>query len=249
MAGGDGLGHRGHTHRVGAQGAEHADFRRRLVAGTAVHGVHALPELDARLGGQGLELFPEISGIDVAHIREPGPQLVQIGPGQRVGSGEIDVIAQEHQSAGPKVQVHPAGGVGEHDGPSPQPGHEPHRQGGLLGRVALVAVDPAPQGGHPPAPAGAQEEGPGVSLHRRDGEAGNIPKGDFHRLLQPVAEIPQPAAQHQAQLRPEVRLFPHVAVGAGEPLLHRHSFFSFTSQSLSICRLSRQSGSTCSTQA
>ena len=115
------------------------------------------------------------------------------------------MVRQEHEGAGLEVQVDAPGGVGEDKGAHAQLGHHPHGQGDLLLGVALVVVDAAPQGGHGPAPAGAQHKGPLVSLHRGQGEAWDVREGDDGLVLQPVAEISQAAAQDEAQLRYSVR--------------------------------------------
>ena len=111
------------------------------------------------------------------------------------------MVADQHQVAGLEVQVHPSGGVGQHQGPDPQLRHDPDRDGDLLLGVALVVVDPAPQGGHGASPAGAEDQRPLVALHGGEGETGQVGEGDHGLVFQPVAEVPQPAAQNQAQLR------------------------------------------------
>ena len=227
VPGHDGLGDGGHAHRVGPHGAEAPDLRRGLVAGAAVHHIHALPQVDARLGGQGPDLLPEGAGVDIAHVWEPGAELVQVGADEGVPAGEIDVVGNEHQAPGGKVQIHPAGGVGEGQGPDPQPGHDPHRQGDFLLVVALVVVDAALEGRHRLAPVGPEDEGPGVALHSGDGEAGDLREGHHGPALQPVAEVPQAAAQDQPHRRGCVRPGADILISGVNALRNGHGVFSF----------------------
>ena len=84
----------GHAHQVGADGGEHADLGRRLVARAGQRCVDALGHPGPHRGGQ----VPQLGVVRRAHVDE-GRWGTVVRTGQRVGAAEVHVIGDAHQGA------------------------------------------------------------------------------------------------------------------------------------------------------
>ena len=209
MGGGDGLRYRGHAHGVRPQEPGRPDLRRGLVLGAGEEHVDALSQLQA-LGPGGLPgLLLEGGGVDVAHVREAGTQLLHVGPAEGADAEELDVVRNQHDVPGGPGGVHRPGGIGHHQGVNPQ---EPGRPDGV-GRVgegpALVGVEAALHDGHVLPRQPSKEElalvsGGGGVLH-----VGHFGVGHGDGALHLVRQGPQAGTQDQQDLGLKaVQLFP-----------------------------------------
>ena len=209
MGGGDGLRHRGHTHGVRPQQAGGLDLRRRLVLGTGEEHVDALLEVQALGLGGGAGLFLKGGGVDAAHVREAGAQLVHVGPAEGADAEELDVVRNQHNVPGGPGGIHRPGGVGHHQSPDAQgPGH-PDGIGRVGEGPALVGVEAALHDRRVTARQLSKEKlalvaGGGGALHVGDFRIGHG-DGAFHL----VRQGPQAGAQNHQHLGLEaVQLFP-----------------------------------------
>ena len=201
VAGHDGLGDGRHAHRVGPHGAGHLDLGGRLVGGAREGDVDAAAAGHAYLPAGLLGDLAQLGVVDGAHVREARPQLVEVGPHQRVAAHVVDVVRDDHQLAGLVVDVDAAGGVGQHQAAHAQAAQHAGREGHLLERVALVVVHPAGHDRHRHAVGEAHHQLALVADRGRDGEVGDLAEGDVGGALQGLGEGPQPRAQHHADPR------------------------------------------------
>ena len=84
----------------------------------------------------------------MAHIREAGAQLLDIGPAEGADAEELDVVRNEHDVSGGPGRIHRPGGVGHHQGLNPQQAGHPNGIACVGKRPALVGVEAALHDGH-----------------------------------------------------------------------------------------------------
>lgn len=143
MGGDDGLGHGGHTDRVGTEHARGADLggRFKLRAGE-IH-INALTQRNVvrlcRFMGEGAQT----RGVNGGHIGEAGAELLKVGAAEGTEVEELDVIGEEHQLTHVPVGVDAACGVGDEERLCAEQAHDAHGVSRLGHGVALVAVHPA----------------------------------------------------------------------------------------------------------
>ena len=80
--------------------------------------------------------------VALGHVGEAVAELGKLGSHERVHSGEVDVIGEDHELARLERCVHRPGGVGENHNLDPERPEYAHREHDFFGAVSLVRVDP-----------------------------------------------------------------------------------------------------------
>ena len=123
--------------------------------------------------------------------------------GDGVAPREVQLVGHDAEVADAVALVDGAGSVGGDERTSPEPGHEPHGEGDLLGGVALVAVEPPLHGEHPFAAQHADHEAPHVPVGRGDAHAGHLAEGDEDGIGDALGQRTEPRSQNQPDFRPK----------------------------------------------
>ena len=200
MGGDDGLGHGGHTDRVGAEHARGADLggRFKLRAGE-IH-IDTLAQRNVvrrcRFMGEGAQT----RGVDGGHIGKAGAELLKVGAAEGTEVEELDVIGEEHQLTHVPVGVDAAGGVGDEERLCAEQAHDAYGVSRLGHGVALVAVHPALHDRDAPAAERAEHEAPLMTGGGGGTEMGNLAVIDENRVFHGVAKEAEPAAEDQQRL-------------------------------------------------
>ncbi|CAO5148253.1 hypothetical protein FAIPA1_110101 [Frankia sp. AiPs1] len=133
--------HSGHAHQVGAEHAQHADLRGRLVLRAGQAGVDAFGERRVDLAGE----RTQPRRVGVGQVDEPRPD-------QRGPSGEVQMVGDEHRLADTHVGAQAARRVRQHDCAGAGRARQTdgvHHPGQL---VSLVGMHPAEEDEHPAVP-------------------------------------------------------------------------------------------------
>ena len=200
MGGDDGLGHGGHTDRVGAEHARGADLggRFKLRAGE-IH-IDTLTQRNVvrlcRFMGEGAQT----RGVDGGHIGKAGAEFLKVGAIEGAEVEELDVIGEEHQLAHVPVGVDAAGGVGDEERLCAEQAHDAHGVSRLGHGVALVAVHPALHDRDASAAERAEHEAALMTGGGGGTEMGHLAVIDENRVFHGVAEVAEPAAEDQQRL-------------------------------------------------
>ena len=231
MPGGHGFGGGGHAHRVGAEDFQRPDLRRGLELWPRHLGVHPLVQRDSRLFRRPEERRQQPGRIEPGHVREPGPEALQIFAPERGGEEELEMIRHRHEASGDQPRRDAARGVGEEQFLHPEHLQEPQGHDRLVGGTALVVVEPSGEDhGVPPQRA----PGEGSFVEGRPGKIGELAVGDRHLVFEGVGDVsPARAGNDPDRHRRELYLFPQKIEGLLQPLFHNihdpHQFqvFSF----------------------
>ena len=114
------------------------------------------------------------------------------------------MVGDDHQIAHAERGVDAPRGVRHEEVSDAQLLHHTHGEGHLLHRITLVVVEAALHG-HDPAALDRSEDHPAlVALDRRDGEPGYLLVFDGELRVDPVGEIAQPGAEHDADFGREI---------------------------------------------
>ena len=204
-AGGDAFEHGRHPDGVTAEAGQHPDLGRGLVGRSGQADIDALLEVDALGGGGGVEGVAQARAPGVGQVGEARPELVGVRADQRAATGQVDVVAHDHQRARPEARVEAAGRVGQHDDPRAE---LLEQQDGLDDQarvVALVEVEAALEH-HDRPPAEPPEQQPaGVSRRGRRRPAGQLRERDRDRVVELVGQPAEPGAEDDPDLRDERR--------------------------------------------
>ena len=138
----DGLVRGAHADRVAPQPAQHPHLGARLVRRPGQHDVDPLAEADpgplGRVAGRGAQ--SRVVGI--GERREARPEAIEVRAEQRIVTGEVDVIGDQHHVARLELRIEATGGVGEHERIDPERKHRAQQECRLAMRVALIWVSP-----------------------------------------------------------------------------------------------------------
>jgi hypothetical protein len=199
-AGEDDFRNGGHAHGVGAEGADGADLGRGFEGGAGIPGVDAFGQWDALGLCRRPERRAEGGVVGVGHGDEAG---VGGFPDERVETGEVDVVRQEHQVAGVDVGMHGACGVGEDQGLGAEGLEDLERQAHGVAPAAFVVMRAAAEDGDASALQIADDEFRVVARDARVRETGQVGvvDGDTVDLLGEVAEA---GAEDEAEARRDV---------------------------------------------
>ncbi len=159
VAGGDDLEHGRHAGQVGAESCQHAHFGGSLVARPEEAGVDPLRELESLFAGESVGQRREAGVVGGRHVGEARPPFRRQLATQGVEPGQVEVIADQREVAGPASRPQGAAGVGQDQRARPELGGEAHREDGLMGVVALVGME---------APAQVDDAAVGERLEQRD---------------------------------------------------------------------------------
>ena len=201
VSGNQRLGNRGHAHGISAQDSAHPDLRGGFVVGAGVHGINALLQRDAVFRGLFLDGLAQRGGVQIGHIREPGAEGIQVGPDQRIGTGEVDVIGDQHQIAGTERKIYTAAGVGQYQCFHTQSSQNPDRQGDFLLRESFVIMNSSLQDHNGLVSFPSKDQGTAVTGYCRYGKIGNLRIRDADGVVQGIGIVTQTAAQNQTDFR------------------------------------------------
>ena len=135
--------------RIGAERAERANLRRRLVARARARRCRRRAESAGQSRGArvvGDRAQPR--RVDVGHVGKAQAEAIVVRADQRVVAHQVDVIVDHHQRAARAVRADAAGGVGQDHARHAEPAERAHREGHRLQVVAFVDVDAARQREH-----------------------------------------------------------------------------------------------------
>ena len=110
------------------------------------------------------------------HVRKARPEPLVIRADQRIGTLQVDVIAQHDERALPVVEIDAAGGVREDDCPHAHPCEHAHRKHDLARAVPFVEMHAALEDGDRDAAAVAQDERSCMAGDGRRHEVGDLPR-------------------------------------------------------------------------
>ena len=134
----------------------------------------------------------------MAHVREPGAELLQIGAAKGADTEEFDVVGNQHDVPGREGGVHRAGSVGDYQRFRPQQPQHPDRIADILKGPALIGVGGGPASPPRPDPPGGRTRtgprGPGRWIASCGGTS---LIGDGNGGLHFVAQRAQAGAQDQ----------------------------------------------------
>ena len=92
------------------------------------------------LGGEPVCELAQGRVIGVRHVREAGPPFRRHLAAQRVETGQVEVVAEQHQVPRLVLRAQAAGGIGQDQHLDPEEGGEADREDGLVGVVPLVGM-------------------------------------------------------------------------------------------------------------
>ena len=197
MSGGDGLRHGGHAYRVGTQGTGGPYLRRGFVLGAGEVHIYTLPQLHVKAFGGPAGRLPQGGRVDMAHVREPGAEFIDVGSAQGADAEELDVVGDEHNVAHVEFPVHRAGSVGDNQGLRPQQPHHPDRVADISKAPALIGVEPSLHHRHVLAGQAAKHELPLMVRGSGALHVGHLGVGHHDGVLHLIAQRPQAGAQDQ----------------------------------------------------
>ena len=122
-------------------------------------------------------LYHDLAG-DSAH-----PRRVQVGEVDELGAadrrrrGQVDVVADAHEIAGPKARIQASGGVGQNQVFDAELLHHADRESDRARRVALVEVKPALHDHHRSSGDRAEKQPTRVAFDCRHRKVGQVTEG------------------------------------------------------------------------
>ena len=204
VRGGDGLRHGGHAHGVRTEHARGAHLGRRFKLRAGEVHVDALAQREVLLPGDLFRELAQAGRVNARHIGEARAELVDIRPPERAEVEELDMVGDEHQIARGILGVHRARGVRHDHRLRAKQADNAAGVGGVLHRVALVAVHAALHDRHALAAQLAENEAALVSRRGGRAEVRDVRIAYAGARLDAVAEKAQAAAEHQQYLGTEI---------------------------------------------
>ena len=174
LAGNQSFRHGGHAYGIGTKDPEHTDLCGGLIVGTGVHGVNTFLQADTGCSGFFFDGSAQIRGVQIRHIWETGTKGIQIGADQGIGTGEIDMIGDQHEIAGAEAYIYAAAGIGQYQRLDAQGSKNPYGQGDLLLGKTFIVMDPALEYNHSLAAFLAEDQCAAVSGYSRNREVGDF---------------------------------------------------------------------------
>jgi hypothetical protein len=104
-----------------------------------------------------------VFGVGVAHVGEANAEAVVVGADQWIRSLQIDVVADQDESALLVGEINSSGGVSKNDGANSHSSEDAHGEGNLLRRVAFINVHAALHDGNRYGASMANDHGAGVA--------------------------------------------------------------------------------------
>jgi len=201
----DALQDRRHADGVAAEPGEHPHLGRRLVGRSGEADVHAFGDVDLLGRGRFEELPAQPRRPGFGHVREAEPDRIGVRADERVAAGEVDVVADEHQRPRAEARVEAAGGVGQQDRTRAQAFEEEYRLDDEAGVVALVEVEPPLEHDDGPLLQRTQQQPAGMAGGGRGRPARHVREGNRLDVPELVGQAAQARAEHDPELRHEVR--------------------------------------------
>src|ERR1700752_3069321 len=130
----------------------------------------------------------QASRIGVRHVEEALAEARIVWSGERVVSGEIDVIADENELAGGEVGADASGCVGHDPRLDAETGEDLGGGDDLPGGVTLVGVDAALHDSGRCTGEAAENEAAGVAFDGGPGEVRDLRVGDRDLAGQPIGK-------------------------------------------------------------
>ena len=120
--------------------------------------------------------------------------MIKVLTNQRVGAGIIDVVRNQHQIAGRKIQVNTSACIGQNNLFYAQQSHDPDRNRNYLLRMALIIVESSLKRNNRLALARANDECTCMPLNGRLREIGDLSKRNNDPIFETVSKITQTTA-------------------------------------------------------
>ena len=143
---------------------------------------------------------PQARAPGVDEVREARPELVGVRADERAPAGQVDVVAHDHERAGPEARVEAAGGIGQDDDPRAERLEQQDRLDDESRVVALVQVEAALEHDDRSPAELAQEQPADVARGRRRRPAGQVRERDRDRVDEVVGEVAETRPEHDADL-------------------------------------------------
>ena len=154
----------------------------------------------------GVQALPQPRAPGVGQVRETRPESVGVGTDQRVLAGQVDVVAHDHQRAGPERRVEAAGGVRQdHDAGARAPGTAGpagRRVPGGCPRTGGTGPGASRPACPPSVPSRSRPTWPGRG---RGGPARQVRERDRDGVLEVVGEPAEAGPEDDPDLRHERR--------------------------------------------
>ena len=197
MAGHYDLGGDAHSHIVAAYGPVEGILGRSFVGGAGAGYINAPLEADSLPCGNGEHPVLQLEVVCAGHIREAGPEIIEVGPDEGIGK-EVDMVADEHQVADGEVLVHSSGGIRDEKILDPKLYHHAYGQHDRVHRVAFVVVV-APLHRKDAFPSeGSADEIAFMPYGGGGGEAGHHYVRDGYGILYFVRKLSESASEYDS---------------------------------------------------
>jgi hypothetical protein len=193
----------GHSYQVGADGAEISYFGGRFIAGAEQGGVNAFVERHSEVAS----LFPRNgavrSVVGVSQVGKADAEAIVVSSDERVGSLQIDVVADDYERTLLVSQIDTSGGVGEDDGTNSHPAKDAHGEDDFLRGVSLIEVDTALHDGDWSGAGFADHHLSGVTDGGGAREGGNFVEGDWGSFGQRAGKAAEAGAEDETDVGTE----------------------------------------------
>ena len=186
MCGADDLGDRAHADGVTAERGDHPHLGGRLVGRPEHAGVDALAKREAERVSGCVGQLTESRSVGGGQVGKARAEAVVVGPDERVTSGQIQVVVDHHQIAGRELPIHAASRVGYEQRLRAEMPHDAQRQHDIRNREPLVRVHTPLHRDDRAAVLRADDELPGVPLHRALVKSGDLAVRHLDRVFELV---------------------------------------------------------------
>jgi len=142
-------------------------------------------------------LGSQFHAVGLTHVGKANAEAWIIRAHQRVASRQIDVIGDEHESAGLESEIYAARSVGNDQSIGTQPPHYLNREYDLLSAISLIHVRPPGHYRYVLAFETAEDELAGVTGGGRDGKVWDLAIGKNYGVRNLVGERSKPGPKDE----------------------------------------------------
>ena len=174
LGGGDDLWNGRHGGHIGTHASHRVDLGHRLVRPTLLEGRDAEMERDAHLERALLGELEQLRGEDCFNRRELDAEIGNAGTSRGIGAVECDLTADTDDVARFEIARDRTGCMCEDELFDAQLDHEPSEEHDLVGREALVEVNPTLQHDHRNTTQLAPAETTSMARRARNGAVRNL---------------------------------------------------------------------------
>src|SRR5438132_283152 len=200
---GDHFRNRGHADEVCADRAQVAYLRGRLVARPKERCVHSFVHPNAQAVCFADGHFAEAFVVGCGHVVEAQAEAVIVRAGERIDALQIDVIADDHETALREFAFDATGGVGEDHGFHTHTREDADGKRNLLRRIAFVKMYAALHARDGNSSDFTDYELSSVPDGRRLGKMRNFCVRNFRGAGKFIGECAKPGAKNECNPRPK----------------------------------------------